>query len=94
MSDEELTAAKGSRTFAQSALEAVLAWYLAIPAVRERLDAAYGLWQEETRIPPLPMLFLFSLSDKIVPAPQVSRFIEQQVRALGPTRACSAPWLV
>ena len=77
--DEELTAANSRQSLPAMILDALLAWYLAIRPVRERLDAAYGLWQEQQDMPPTRMLFLYSLADKIVPASEVSTFVQIQV---------------
>jgi hypothetical protein len=76
-SDAELAAQRRHRGPIQQLAEAIFSWYLGIPPVRERLEAYQSLWRRPKV--PMHMLFLYSLTDEIVPSTGVQEFIHRQV---------------
>jgi hypothetical protein len=83
-SAEELAAERGTTSLLGVLLVTFLEWYLSLPPIAARLKAAYGLWAIGQQAPKVPMLFLYSKLDRLVPAEQVEAFIQSQVSILWP----------
>lgn len=77
----------GAKSLLRRVVEASLSRYLEFPPVATRLAAAYSLWSGDAA-PAAPMLFLFSQSDRIVPAPEVQAFAAAQVLLFLPPHRC------